>query len=105
MILHLAKTTWPILCFTAVGIQLLYILAAYMWFRNGATLYAMDDEEHEKWHNAEIMASRRKSSVIDLSGRVGTFNSGFSFSASSRRKSSGFMKKDVSVHIESLELT
>jgi hypothetical protein len=76
-----------------------------MWFRNGAILYAMDDEEHEKWHNREIMASRRKSSVIDLSGRVGTFNNRFSFSASSRRKSSGFIKKDVTVHVESLELS
>jgi hypothetical protein len=105
MILHLAKTTWPTLCFTAVSIQLLYIFTAYMWFRKGAILYSMDDEEHEKWYNAEIMASRRKSSVIDLSGRVRTFNSGFSFSAGSRRKSSGFIQKDVTVHIESLELS
>jgi hypothetical protein len=84
MILHLAKTTWPTLCFTAVSIQLLYIITAYMWFRNGAILYAMDDEEHEEWHNAGIMASRRKSSAIGFSGRVVTFNSRFSFSASSK---------------------
>jgi len=84
MILHLAKTTWPTLCFTAVSIQLLYIFTAYMWFRKGAILYEMDDKEHEEWHNAGLVASRRKSSAINLPGHGRTFSRGFSFSVSSR---------------------
>jgi hypothetical protein len=78
-----------------------------MWLRNGAMLYARDNEGHEKWQNAEIMASRRKFSVIDIFGLavLRLLTVGLLSRRVQGESHEDFSKKDVTVHIESLELT
>ena len=77
-----------------------------MWLRNGAIFYARDNEGHEKWHLAGTMASRRKFSVIDLSGLavLRLLIAGLLSRRVQGESHEDSIKKDVTVHRESLEL-
>jgi hypothetical protein len=82
IIKKLARSTWPALCFSAVGLQLLFIIAMFVWFRKGAMLYLMSDEEHEAWHDEKLVPQDPEREEEEGTRRGRMFSEDFSFSES-----------------------
>lgn len=76
---QLAKITWPAITGTVIGLQLLFILAVFLYFQKGARLYSVSDVEHETWQDPSMWALRKESQPSVMKGRGRTYSESFPF--------------------------